>query len=273
MPLSGLRLRVLSAIVLAVPVLLAVYLGRPVFDGALGLVALVMAFEWDRLCAGGAASFRSDAASWTLGAAVAVVATLCVFGLYGAAAWAAPAGFAALDTVARGIARKAPLLLACGPLYIGLPLVALIWLRQAPEFGMATVFWLLAVVWATDTAALFVGRAVGGPKLAPVISPNKTWAGFLGGLFGALLVSLAAALWQGVLSLWPLLIAGVALSVVAQAGDLLESRIKRYLNVKDSGSVIPGHGGVFDRVDALLTAAPALAVAYVLAGGGAFLWR
>lgn len=273
MPLSGLRLRVLSAIVLAVPVLLAVYLGRPVFDVTLGLVALVMAFEWDRLCARGAVSVRYDAASWTLAAAVAVVVTLAVCGLYGAAVWAAPAGFAALYTVARGIDRRAPLLLACGPLYIGLPLVALMWLRQAPEFGMATVFWLLAVVWATDTAALFVGRALGGPKLAPVISPNKTWAGFFGGLFGALLVSLAAALWLGVMSLWPLLIAGVVLSVVAQAGDLLESRIKRHLNVKDSGSVIPGHGGLFDRVDALLAAAPVLAVVYLLTGGGAFLWR
>lgn len=273
MPLSGLRLRVVSAIVLAVPVLLAVYLGRPVFDVALGLVALVMAFEWDRLCAGGGASFRSDAASWTLFAAVATVAALAVSGFHGAAVWTAPAGFAVLYAVARGVDRKAPLLLACGPLYIGLPLVALIWLRQTPEFGMATAFWLLAVVWATDTAALFVGRALGGPKLAPVISPNKTWAGFFGGLLGAVLVSLAAALWQDAVSPWPLLIAGVALSIVAQAGDLLESRIKRFLHVKDSGSVIPGHGGLFDRMDALLAAAPALAVAYLLAGSGAFLWR
>ncbi len=273
MPLSGMRLRALSAIVLAVPVLVAVYLGRPVFDVAIGLVALVMAFEWDRLCAGGASVPRRDTASWTLVVVVAVIAVLAVCGLHGPAVWAVPAGFAALYAVARGIDRRASLLLASGSLYIGLPLVALIWLRQTPDYGMVTVFWLLAVVWATDTAALFVGRAIGGPKLAPLISPNKTWAGFVGGLLGALLVSAAAGWWHGAAALWPLVIAGVALSLVAQAGDLLESRIKRYLDVKDSGSVIPGHGGLFDRVDALLTAAPALAIAYVASGGGSFLWR
>jgi phosphatidate cytidylyltransferase len=169
--------------------------------------------------------------------------------------------------------RKASLLQAFGALYISIPVVALLWLRDDPVYGMATTFWLLAVVWATDTGALFAGRAIGGPKLAPTISPNKTWAGLFGGIASAMLVSLGAALWYGSSAVWPLVIAGGLLAVVAQAGDLLESRVKRYLSVKDSGGMIPGHGGLFDRVDGLLAAAPVLGLAYLVIGGGAFLWR
>lgn len=273
MPLSGMRLRALSAIVMAVPALVAVYFGPPVFDLVIALVALAMAFEWDRMCGGGLAQAGRDAASWTLVAAVAVTAALALGGFHGAAAWSAPAGFAALYAVARGLGRKAPVLQASGAFYIGLPLVALLWLRQAPDYGMATIFWLLAVVWASDTAALLAGRAIGGPKLAPSISPNKTWAGAIGGILAALAVSLAAAIWQGTAALWPLVAAGAVLAIAEQAGDLLESRIKRHLHVKDSGAAIPGHGGIFDRVDGLLVAAPALAAAYLIAGGGWFLWR
>jgi phosphatidate cytidylyltransferase len=270
------RLRALSAIVLAVPALAAVYLGWPIFDLAIAVVALVMAFEWDRLCSvgvGGQPAQRRDLASWTLVLGVTVIVALALCGLHSAAVWAVPAGFAALYAVTSGLDRKRPLLTASGALYIGLPVVALLWLRHDSVHGMTTVFWLLAVVWAADTAALLVGKAVGGPKLAPAISPNKTWAGFIGGLVAALLVSLIAGLWQGPEALWPVVLVGGLLAVVAQAGDLLESRIKRHLQVKDSGATIPGHGGFFDRVDGLLAAAPALAVIYLAAGGGRFLWQ
>ena len=268
MSLSGMRLRVLSAIVLAAPALLTVYIGPPAFDIVFGLVALVMVLEWDRLCG----ARRRDVATWVLGASVLVAIVLSIAGRHSAALWSTAAGFAALYAVARGIDRKAPLLEACGTLYIGIPLVALLWLRDDPIIGMVTIFWLLAVVWATDTGALFAGRAIGGPKLAPSISPNKTWSGFFGGLVAAMVVSAIAALWYGVLAVMPIVIAGAGLSVVSQLGDLLESRVKRYLNVKDSGNIIPGHGGIFDRVDGLLAAAPALAVVYV-AIGGSVLWR
>lgn len=269
MPLSGMRLRVLSALVLAIPALVTVYLGPPAFDIVFGLVALVMVFEWDRLCG----AQRRDAATWTLAASVIVTVVLALLGRHSAALWSAPAGFAALYAVSRGLHRAAPLLQAFGALYIGIPVVALLWLRHDPVYGMATTFWLLAVVWATDTGALFAGRAIGGPKLAPAISPNKTWAGLFGGVASAMLVSLLAALWYGSSAVWPLIVAGGALAVIAQAGDLLESRVKRYLNVKDSGGMIPGHGGLFDRVDGLLAAAPVLGLAYLVMGGGTFLWR
>jgi phosphatidate cytidylyltransferase len=263
------RLRVLSALVLAIPALVAVYVGWPVFDVVIGLVGLVMVFEWDRLCG----AERRDAATWTFAAAVLVAVALAMLGRHSAALWATAAGFAALYAVARGLGRPAALLQAFGALYIGIPVVALLWLRHDPVHGLATTFWLLAVVWATDTGALFAGRAIGGPKLAPAISPNKTWAGLFGGIASAMIVSLAAALWHGSTAVWPLVVAGAVLAVVAQAGDLLESRVKRYRNVKDSGGIIPGHGGLFDRVDGLLAAAPILALAYLIAGGGAFLWR
>lgn len=269
MSLSGMRLRVLSAIVLAAPALLAVYVGPPAFDVVIGLVALAMVLEWDRLCG----AERRDGATWVLGASVLIAIVLSLAGLHSAALWTTPAGFAALYAVARGIDREAPLLEASGALYIGIPVVALLWLRHDVAYGMVTVFWLFAVVWATDTGALFAGRAIGGPKLAPAISPNKTWAGFFGGIAAAVVVSAVAGLWYGHASLGPLVLAGALLSIVSQAGDLLESRVKRYLDVKDSGGIIPGHGGIFDRVDALLAAAPALAAAYLVGGGGALLWR
>lgn len=269
MSVSGMRLRVLSAIVLAAPALLTVYVGPPAFDIVFGLVALIMVLEWDRLCG----AMRRDAATWVLGAAILVAVVLSLLGRHSAALWSTPAGFAALYLVARGIGRKAPLLEACGALYIGIPVVALLWLRHDPLYGMVTIFWLLAVVWATDTGALFAGRAIGGPKLAPTISPNKTWSGFFGGLVAAVTVSLIAALWYGAAALLPIILAGAVLSLVSQLGDLLESRVKRYLHVKDSGSIIPGHGGLFDRVDGLLAAAPVLAAVYVVIGGGSVLWR
>lgn len=269
MPLSGMRLRVLSALVLAIPALVVVYFGPPVFDIVLGVIALIMALEWDRLCG----ATRRDAASWTLIAAVLVATVLAALDRHAMALWSTPAGFAALYAVARGLDRKAPLLHACGALYIGIPLVALLWIRHDPAHGLVSTFWLLAVVWATDTGALFVGRSVGGPKLAPSISPNKTWSGFFGGLAAAVIVSLVAALWYGVSQPLVLMMAGALLSLVAQGGDLVESKVKRYLQVKDSGGLIPGHGGLFDRLDALLAAAPALAAAYLVAGGGGFLWQ
>ncbi|MFN4281977.1 MAG: phosphatidate cytidylyltransferase [Alphaproteobacteria bacterium] len=263
MAIGALRTRALSALVLAVPALAAVYFGAPVFDLMFGAVALVMAVEWDRLCAG---AKTNDPASWALFVAVAAVVVAAVLGAAELALWLAVAGFAATFLIARGVERRAPLLQAFGALYIGIPYVALVWLRADPAHGLATLFWLLAVVWATDTGAMFAGRSIGGPKLAPVVSPNKTWAGLIGGMAAAALVGIAFALGLGApLGLAALLSAGLA--IVAQAGDLGESMVKRHLGVKDSGALIPGHGGIFDRVDGLLAVAPAWALATFVAGG------
>lgn len=137
-----------------------------------------------------------------------------------------------------------------GALYIGVPSFALLILEWA-RFDL--VFWLMLVTWSTDIFAYFAGRSIGGPKLAPKISPNKTWAGLLGGMAGAAVVGGLAAWLFGLSEAFPdFLWLGAPLGLLAQLGDLYESRVKRRLGVKDSGNLLPGHGGVLDRLDGLL---------------------
>lgn len=152
-------------------------------------------------------------------------------------------------------------------LYASAAVIALIWLRDT-ENGRVIVFWLVMVVAVTDTAAFFTGRALRGPKLAPSISPNKTWSGLAGGMAGAALSGAGLALALG-FSGWALIgLLSAAVAVVAQLGDLLESHLKRTFNVKDSGSLLPGHGGVMDRVDGYMLAAPIVALAMLPMGIG-----
>jgi phosphatidate cytidylyltransferase len=155
-----------------------------------------------------------------------------------------------------------------GIAYIGLPVAALIWLRDQDR---ATTFWLLLVVWATDSAAYAAGRLIGGWRLMPSISPNKTWAGLVGGIVGAALVGGAVGAGLGI-DAWVLAATSAALALVAQGGDLLESAIKRHFGAKDTGSLIPGHGGLLDRIDGLMAAAPTVAVICLAAGGGISAW-
>jgi len=163
---------------------------------------------------------------------------------------------------------------SAGVAYVLLAGVALLWLRADPVAGRADVLFLLLVVWAGDIGAYLVGRWVGGPRLAPRISPGKTWSGSLGGLLAAIAVGvLTAHLTSEALTIWrSALIAGL-LGVVAQAGDLLESYVKRRLQVKDSGHLIPGHGGLFDRLDGVLAAAPMAALLALTLGRGVVLWQ
>jgi phosphatidate cytidylyltransferase len=137
--------------------------------------------------------------------------------------------------------------MAWGFLYIGIPAFALVVIDWA-WFGL--VFWMMVVTWATDIFAYFAGRTIGGPKLAPRISPNKTWAGLFGGIVGAAATGALAA-WYFDLGM-PFLYIGGAMAVLAQAGDLYESGLKRRAGVKDSGTILPGHGGALDRLDGLL---------------------
>lgn len=147
--------------------------------------------------------------------------------------------------------------------YLGIPYVtvavlSLVVLRDHAVWGVHAIMLLMFVVWATDTCAYFAGRVIGGPKLAPRYSPKKTWAGLLGGMMGAAIV---AGLYAGIYApkAWPLVIVAAILAALAQAGDIFESAMKRHFGVKDSGYLIPGHGGVMDRVDGLVFAAGAAA--------------
>jgi phosphatidate cytidylyltransferase len=127
-------------------------------------------------------------------------------------------------------------------------------LRSDPQFGFAVIVFLFAVVWTTDILGYFGGRAFGGPKLAPSISPSKTWSGAVAGTLGAALASIVVAASLGIPAL-PVVCVGVVLSVVSQVGDLAESAFKRKFHTKDASNLIPGHGGVMDRLDGFWAAA------------------
>jgi phosphatidate cytidylyltransferase len=167
--------------------------------------------------------------------------------------------------------------------YLGIPYgagatMALMVLGTDREFGALAIVWLMAVIWAADSLAYFAGRTIGGPKLAPVLSPKKTWAGLGGAITGGILASVFVAVVAGLNSLTMLAVLGGLLAVVGQAGDLFKSALKRFYGVKDAGQLIPGHGGVLDRVDGLVAAAMVAALigtlhsGYSAAGFGLLNW-
>lgn len=149
-----------------------------------------------------------------------------------------------------------------GSAYVSLAVTSLAWLRTLDADGLL-VIWVFFAVWAMDVGGYFAGKGIGGPKLAPKLSPKKTWAGLIGGVVLAALVSAAISWLFGLWTPLMLALAGGVVAVVSQMGDLYESAIKRHMHVKDSGQLIPGHGGILDRVDGLIFAAPF--VAFVLA--------
>ena len=164
-------------------------------------------------------------------------------------------GFALIDWLAAGVAYAAVLLFA--------PLI----LRRDAELGFAAMVFLFAVVWATDIAAYFAGRALGGPKLWPAVSPKKTWTGAIGGTLGGIVAGVLIVKLLSISVAPMLVLVAAVLSAVAQAGDLLESAVKRHFGAKDAGSIIPGHGGLMDRLDGFLTAAAAAAMVGLLRAG------
>jgi phosphatidate cytidylyltransferase len=163
-------------------------------------------------------------------------------------------------------ARNRRLWLAAGALCAAITVVAPLTLRADVAYGFLAILLLFAIVWMTDVMGYVVGRAVGGRKLWPAISPNKTWSGAIGGVVGALVAGLGVAAW-GTIALVPIAILAMILSMVAQGGDLLESALKRRFGAKDTSDLIPGHGGVMDRLDGFIAAALVAAVIGVLRGG------
>lgn len=154
-----------------------------------------------------------------------------------------------------------------GLVYAGVIAVAPAVVRGHAELGFVAILFLFAIVWGTDIVAYFVGRSVGGPKLWPAVSPNKTWSGGIGGCVAAVVCGMAVTSFAG-LALSPALAAVcVVLSVCAQGGDLFESAVKRHFGAKDAGHLIPGHGGVMDRLDGFLTASAAAALIGLVRGG------
>ena len=206
------------------------------------------------------------------------VALACLFA--GGVAWLALVLVAALALVWEWwrLWRLKPgpipaLTLLAGWFYMILGAGSLYWLRSDPVAGLIDVLFLLVVVWSSDIGAYVAGRLIGGPTLAPANSPGKTWSGAVGGLLCAMLIGLlvSRAVAPGPVS--HALIVGAGLSVASQLGDLLESALKRYFGVKDSSRLIPGHGGVFDRLDGVLAAGPVAVLLAAILGPGVELWR
>lgn len=246
-----LRTRILSAVILAPLILLDIWFGGIWLDALMVLAAGLMGWEWARMTGGGQIGAGGVIAICTL------LGVPVVFAL-GASQQALAellAGVALATLVTWFTQRRQAPWIGLGTLYIGVACLSFLWLRNVPAGGRDLVFWLLAVVWATDIGAYFAGRGIGGPKLAPRISPNKTWAGLVGGALSAGLVGVVAA---GLIGRDTLLLVagGMVLAVIAQGGDLLESWCKRRFGVKDSSHIIPGHGGILDRVDGLLAVLP-----------------
>jgi phosphatidate cytidylyltransferase len=241
-------LRVISGAAMAMAALAALWSGGWPFALFWTVAAVAVLHEW--LAMVSSESPRGAFAAGSL--AVAAAAALAQSGHSGVALLVLAAGAALVLFLVRD--GREPLLSAGGVLYSGAVVLPAILLREGPS-GAAAVLYIFAVVWGTDIMAYFTGRTLGGPKLWPRVSPKKTWSGFVGGVLCGALAGLGVVSVVGGYRLWPLLILGIGLAVVSQGGDLFESSLKRRFGTKDASRLIPGHGGVMDRLDGFIAAA------------------
>jgi phosphatidate cytidylyltransferase len=251
----NLTLRTLSAVVLAPLALLFTYVGGWLFLGLCAAAAAGILWEWIHLIADRRAQ-RVVAIGWT---ALLAASLLTGAGLPGAAASAIIVGAVfsgAIGVRFVGAAVGSGVVWAAGGvLYAGIAFLSPALLRRDPQWGFIALLFLFATVWATDIFAFLCGRTVGGPLLWPRVSPKKTWAGAIGGLAGGIAAAVAVAYASGLRSAAVAGLMGLLLSILAQAGDLFESAVKRRFGAKDASQLIPGHGGLMDRLDGFLVAA------------------
>jgi phosphatidate cytidylyltransferase len=264
---SDLRLRVGSALVLAPAAIGVAYLGGWLFTLFWAGAAILVMREWTALVTGAERRWLAAAGMITVAIAAALAAMALGDGraTYLAASLAVLVlGMVALPVVAPTDRRS---WVAAGVPYAGAMALTPLFLRSDAEFGFVAILFLFAVVWTTDIFAYFVGRAAGGPRLMPHVSPNKTWSGALGGAAAAAAVAVALAAAAGLSGLLAIAMLAIVLSVFAQAGDLFESFLKRRFGAKDSSHLIPGHGGLMDRLDGFVTASVAAALIGLARGG------
>jgi phosphatidate cytidylyltransferase len=257
---GNLLLRVASSLLLAPIAIAAAYFGGAVFTAFWALAALAVLWEWDTLVctddrnmvlATGAVAIAGSALLMALGRSDVAMALITL-------------GFLAVAGLGSRLRR---VWCAAGLIYAAAVLIAPVLLRHDAVRGFAAILFLFAVVWLTDIAAYFAGRGIGGPKLMARVSPNKTWSGAVGGTLAGVLGGVAVARGFGIEGLAAVAAVALVLSVVSQAGDLVESAIKRHFNAKDASQLIPGHGGLMDRLDGFVTAA-AVGAAIGIAHGG-----
>lgn len=264
MPLTSLQRRVITASLLAPAAILAVlFLPGLAFAFVLGLVLLGAGWEWSAL-AGLTTPATRLAYLALLGATLFLLQTFLLpagrvglLVLVSLGWWLLAVGLFRLREIAPA-SRPDPRILLMGLVILGTAWLAICHLHQASPQGPTLVLFLLLLIWTADSAAFFTGRRWGKTKLAPVLSPGKTWAGVQGAAAGSALLGLALGLWLGLPppALLGALVLCLATALISVVGDLLESLLKRRRGLKDSGCLLPGHGGLLDRIDSLLAAAP-----------------
>jgi phosphatidate cytidylyltransferase len=255
---SGLKPRILSALVMTPVAIAAVWIGSPYFDILLFVFSAGMMWEWGRMCAPTSYNGISVVTAVALGVAM-------MMQIAGQPEYIAmPIAISVIIAAARS--GRNWLLAGFGVLYVSLAALAALWLRNQDHDGLLTIMWLFFLVWATDTGGYAFGKTIGGPKLAPRFSPKKTWAGLIGGMVCAGLIGGIITHFSAGQISWTIVVVSMFLAVVAQIGDLGESALKRHFTVKDSSNLIPGHGGLLDRADGMLSVFPVAFVIICFAG-------
>lgn len=256
---SELTMRVVSSIVLGIAAIATGWLGGFVFLAFWTVAAIAVWWEWVGVV-------KAESRPVLIGIGVTAIAGMAIALAADAAAIAFVCALIGAGVAVASV-QSARGWIGGGIVYAAAVLIPAVMLRDDPALGFIAIVWLFAVVWSEDTAAYFAGRYFGGPKLAPAISPNKTWSGAAGGTIAGVLAGNVVILLAGISWHPAHLLTAFAVVVAAQFGDLLESGIKRRFAVKDASSLLPGHGGLMDRLDGFIVAA-ALALAIGLAHGG-----
>lgn len=255
--MSDLKPRLIAGAVMAAVALALAYAGPKPFALLVIAVALIMCWEWGRVVRG-----EEFGLAFVVHAGTIIVAgVLAAVGLPALGGVAVAIGGIILLVMPLG-PRQA--MSAAGVAYVGFPTVAMLWLRADVSLGFVAILFIFAIVWGSDIGAFVAGRTIGGPKLWPRVSPNKTWAGFLGALAAGLVSGLIFAQVVSGASSLVLGTNGMLLAFVAQMGDLAESALKRQFGIKDSSAIIPGHGGVMDRADSTVAVSVAVSILALL---------
>ena len=254
--------RVAAAVVLGLAALAAVWIGGFVFVAFWWIASVVVLWEWQRM-------MSADRLIERLGVGVLGVALAALFALHGSVPGAAAALLLTAGVVGWLAGPPARIWAASGAIYAGALVVSLGFLRASPHYGLAAVLWLFAVVWGADIAAYFAGRLIRGPRLWPSVSPGKTWSGAVVGAFVGAALGLLLSGWSNRVD--RLFWLGLVTAVISELGDLFESALKRRFGVKDSSNLIPGHGGLMDRLDAFVAASVFAALVAAFNTKGSFI--
>lgn len=250
---SDLKPRLIAGVVMAVVALALATAGPKPFALLVVGAALVMCWEWGRVVRG--EEFGNAFVVHAL--AVVAAGSLAASGFPSEALLAVVAG-AIILMLMPSVSRR--MMSAIGVLYVGLPTIAMLWLRADGSLGLLAILFIFVIVWGSDIGAFAAGRSIGGPKLWPAVSPNKTWSGLFGALAAGLLGGALFSLIVPGASTMALAAIGLVLALIAQMGDLAESALKRRFGIKDSSAIIPGHGGVMDRADSTVAVSVAVSI-------------